>query len=245
MNSIPKDDESKLRGFTIDYYSDKWGGYTENDLKKRIEIAEPLLEPIIDSIPISQGCYILDIGTGPGTIPFSLIEMKGLKDDTRIMGIDPSLPALRFASQMAIEKNVDSFVKFREGVFENIPFPDKTFDLVISNASFNLSLNKEGGLHEMNRVLKDDGVVIIADCFRRKGANKVCDKCDNRLWAICISGTVERDLLITQAESMGLHHTGSTNLTDVVVDLVQSGKWNWREFIDFDLEYYAIRFTKN
>ncbi|HDS45980.1 MAG TPA: class I SAM-dependent methyltransferase [Methanomicrobia archaeon] len=98
-----------------------------------IEIAKPLLEPIFDLIP-NKGGYILDTGTGPGTIPFAFIKMQNLKDDMRMVGTGPSQPAINFANQMAIKLEVEIFVNFRLRTFEDIPFPDNTFDVVISNA---------------------------------------------------------------------------------------------------------------
>jgi SAM-dependent methyltransferase len=234
--------ESKLIGFTIDYYSAKWGGYTLDHLNEMIGIAKPLLEPIFDLVP-NQGGYILDIGTGPGTIPFAFVKMRHSKDYIRIMGIDPSQPAINFANQMAIEFKVENFVKFRLGTFEDIPFPDNTFDVVISNASFNLSTQKEEAVQEMYRVVKDEGIVIIADCFRKKGS-KVSNQCNTRLWAICVSGAIEINWLISYAKSIKLRHIGSMDLTHVVTALILEGKWNWKEFIDFDLEYSALKFIK-
>jgi len=186
----------------------------------------------------------LDIGTGPGTLPFAITDMIEPKAGIRIVGIDPSESAIENARKTAIELK-RTMVEFERGSFEEIPFPDAAFDLVISNASFNLSTEKEDAIREMGRVVKDEGKVILADCFRKEdAAHKDKQQCNDRLWAVCISGAVEKSWLIDHAKPHRLHLNDSKDLTNIVADLIRQGKWNWREFIDFDLEYCALEFIK-
>jgi len=49
------------------------------------------------------------------------------------------------------------------GEAEALPFPDHTFDAVISNGVFNLTLNKEKALRQAHRVLKPGGRLMLAD----------------------------------------------------------------------------------
>jgi len=237
--------KNEIESFTVDYYSRKWEKYNLEDLKNRIEIAKPILEPIILLIDTFQDCKILDIGTGPGTIPFAIIEMLKPKYKMQIVGIDPSSSVIQFANTMAKKLKKNDILHFEEGGFEKIPFPNNKFDVVISNASFNISTNKEDALNEMSRVVKYGGSVIIADCFRKsQKKHKPRKECNNRLWAVCISGAVQKGWLIEYSKSYGLHLKRSKDLTNVVTNLIQAGKWDWKEFIDFDLEYHIIHFIK-
>ena len=97
-----------------------------------------------------------------------------------MVGIDPSLSVIEHATLMTGKLNCEHFIQFREGAFEDIPFPDETFDIVISNASFNLFIEKERAIYEMSRVAKSGGKVIIADCFKKLGVqfkeSNICGK---------------------------------------------------------------------
>lgn len=252
MNMVGKiNDKSELRRFTIEHYSDKWGRYNLDEVRKRIEIVTTILEPIKNTIKLPLKGYILDIGTGIGAVPFALMDMLKIENGIKIIGIDPSAPIINLATRMALGFKNENFIKFEQGTFEDIAFPDETFDIVISNASFNLSLEKEKAVSEMSRVVKNNGKVIVADCFKRPGMRfERCNNMDqeNRLWAVCILGAVERDWLIDRNRYYGLYLEESDDLTNVVKDLVnkevEKGKWGWREFIDFDLEYHVLVFTK-
>ncbi len=125
MNRAGKiNDKSELRRFTIEHYSDKWGRYSLDDIKERIEIMKILLEPIVDVIRLHQEGYILDIGTGVGAVPFALMDMLKIENGIKIIGIDPSAPIIDLATRMALEFKNENFIKFEGGTFEDIPFPD-------------------------------------------------------------------------------------------------------------------------
>ncbi len=62
-----------------------------------------------------------------------------------------------------LEKTFLKNVTLQEGSAEQLPFPDKTFDVVISNGVFNLIPDKAKALREVFRVLKASGRFLLAD----------------------------------------------------------------------------------
>lgn len=137
--------------------------------------------------------------------------------------------------------NLQKRIALKIGSFEDIPFPENFFNLIPSNASFNLCINKIKAINEISRVIKNEGQVIIADCFKKE-QNPHCVNDSENLWAICISGAITTKWLINNANSRGLIFTHEGDITEIVKYLILSGKWNWKEFIDYDLEYYILKF---
>jgi arsenite methyltransferase len=81
-------------------------------------------------------------------------------------------------------------VEFLKGEIENIPLPDNTVDVVISNCVINLSADKDAVLREAFRVLKPGGRFAVSDVVTR---GEVPDDIRKSilLWAGCIAGALE------------------------------------------------------
>lgn len=94
---------------------------------------------------------ILDIGCGDGR-DLSLLYKK---DNFAMFGIDPSIEFIKRAQI----NNPSGF--FIEGIGENLPFNDKTFDVVISKWAIQTSPNVPQVLSETARVLKKDGILVL------------------------------------------------------------------------------------
>lgn len=112
---------------------------------------------------ICQGnSKVLDVGCGQGGYLVSLAKEAG----NECYGIDPLLkvsllPALRRAT----ENNVN--VQFICGAGENIPFQDGIFDVVLLNSTLQHVANQNQVLHEIKRVLKPDGQLLVSVLQRR------------------------------------------------------------------------------
>jgi len=110
--------------------------------------------------PISEGEAVLDVGCGAGVDTLIAATMIGPKG--RATGID-STPEILAAARENLRKTSLHNVTFQEASAENLPFPDVSFDAVISNGVFNLIPDKLKALKEIFRVLKPLGRLMIAD----------------------------------------------------------------------------------
>ncbi len=110
--------------------------------------------------PIRKGAAILDIGCGAGVD--SIIAAGLVGPSGSVTGIDVVPEMLARASENARLAGLAN-VAFRESSAEQLPFPDNSFDLVISNGVFNLVVDKVQALGEDFRVLKPAGRFMLAD----------------------------------------------------------------------------------
>ena len=109
---------------------------------------------------LEQGEVVLDVGSGAGTD--SLIAAQMVGPEGRVTGVDMTqemLAKARAAAATMAAANVD----FVEGEVEALPFPDASFDVVISNGVIDLVPDKDAVFSEIHRVLRPGGRIQIAD----------------------------------------------------------------------------------
>jgi arsenite methyltransferase len=109
---------------------------------------------------INRDEAVLDIGCGAGVDTLVAAIMVG--SEGRVTGID-LIPEMLKRARTNLEKTSFKDVTFQEGSGEQVPFPDGTFDVVISNGVFNLIPDKAKALREVFRVLKTSGRFLLAD----------------------------------------------------------------------------------
>ncbi len=109
---------------------------------------------------LSLGERVLDLGSGAGTD--SLIAAQMVGEQGHVTGIDMTLEMLTKASSAAAEMGASN-VEFVESEAERLPFPDASFDVVISNGVIDLIPDKDAVFAEIFRVLAPGGRVQIAD----------------------------------------------------------------------------------
>ncbi len=110
--------------------------------------------------PIRSGETVLDIGCGAGVD--TLIAARLVGPTGRVAGVDatPEMIA-RARANLALAGLTN--VSFEIAAAETLPFPDREFDVVISNGVINLTVDKEQALREVHRVLKRGGRLMVAD----------------------------------------------------------------------------------
>ena len=114
---------------------------------------------------IQPGEKVLDVGCGTGTLAIEVQSRVGLTG--RVCGVDPGTEQIARARSKAARRNLP--IDFQIGVIEQLPFPDQTFDVVLSTLMMHHLPDglKRQGLAEIARVLKVGGRLVIAD-FKRK-----------------------------------------------------------------------------
>ncbi len=109
---------------------------------------------------LQPGERVLDLGSGTGTD--SLIAAQMVGDEGHVVGIDMTPEMLAKARAAAAEMGMAN-VDFVEGEAERLPFPDASFDVVISNGVIDLIPDKDAVFSELHRVLVPGGRMQIAD----------------------------------------------------------------------------------
>jgi arsenite methyltransferase len=109
---------------------------------------------------LAVGERVLDLGSGAGTDSLVAAQMVG--PDGYVTGIDMTAAMLAKARAAATEMGVTN-VEFVEAEAEQLPFPDASFDVVISNGVIDLIPDKDAVFAELYRVLAPGGRMQIAD----------------------------------------------------------------------------------
>lgn len=110
---------------------------------------------------------VLDIGTGSGRLAIELAKTSNC--NFKITGLDISENMLKKARYNANAAGVNNKIEFVRATASSLPFPDNTFDLVMSYASLHHWLEPVEVFNESQRVVKEDGRIIIRDNQRVYG----------------------------------------------------------------------------
>ncbi|HLZ64126.1 MAG TPA: methyltransferase domain-containing protein [Ktedonosporobacter sp.] len=115
---------------------------------------------------IQPGEQVLDVGCGTGTLAMEVARIVGRAG--RVVGVDPGLQQIARARSKAAQLHLP--IDFQIGMIEQLPFPDQTFDVVLSTLMMHHlpAPLKRQGLAEIARVLKPGGRLVIADFKRKK-----------------------------------------------------------------------------
>jgi arsenite methyltransferase len=109
---------------------------------------------------LSPGERVLDLGSGAGTDSLVAAQMVG--EEGHVTGIDMT-PAMLAKARAAADEMGMTNVEFVAGEAEKLPFPDESFDVVISNGVIDLIPDKDAVFFEIHRVLVPGGRIQVAD----------------------------------------------------------------------------------
>jgi arsenite methyltransferase len=140
-------------------------------------------------IELRAGETVLDLGSGGGIDV--LLSAKRVGPTGKVYGLDMTDDMLALARENQQKAGVTN-VEFLKGEIEQIPLPDCSVDVIISNCVINLSSDKDAVLREAFRVLKPGGRFAVSDVVVR-GEVPADIRKDAEAWIGCIAGALEED----------------------------------------------------
>jgi len=138
---------------------------------------------------LNPGEVVLDLGSGGGIDV--LLSARRVGPTGKAYGLDMTDEMLTLANENKRKAGVAN-VEFLRGEIENIPLPDNSVDVIISNCVINLSADKDRVLREAFRVLKPGGRFAVSDVVTR-GEIAPEIRQSILLWVGCIAGALEEN----------------------------------------------------
>ena len=135
---------------------------------------------------LHAGETVLDLGSGGGIDV--LLSARRVGPTGKAYGLDMTDDMLALARQNQKKSGIEN-VEFLKGEIENIPLPDNSVDVIISNCVINLSADKDRALREAFRVLKPGGRFAVSDVVTRGKVPEEIRK-SLLLWVGCIAGAL-------------------------------------------------------
>ena len=149
---------------------------------------------------LHEGETVLDLGSGAGGDV--LLSARRVGPTGRAFGLDMTDEMLELARANAREAGLEN-VEFLKGVIEEIPLPDESVDVVISNCVINLSGDKAAVLGEAARVLRPGGRFAVSDVIADEDMDDAT-RADMQQWTGCIAGALTEREFRAQLEAAGL-----------------------------------------
>jgi arsenite methyltransferase len=135
---------------------------------------------------LEPGEVVLDLGSGGGIDV--LLSARRVGPMGKAFGLDMTDEMLALAEENKRKSGLTN-VEFLKGEIENIPLPDNSVDVIVSNCVINLSGDKDRVLREAFRVLKPGGRFAISDVVVRGDVPPEIRK-SIELWVGCVAGAL-------------------------------------------------------
>jgi SAM-dependent methyltransferase len=164
---------------------------------------------------LNPGEVVLDLGSGGGIDCF--LAAKQVGPEGRVIGLDMTTDMIKLARKNAKKMEVTN-VDFRYGEMEEIPLPDRSVDVIISNCVINLSPDKDAVFREAFRVLRPGGRMMVSDIVVD---GELPDSIRQRLdaWAGCIAGALDEKVYLDKIRAAGFEKVEIVSRVSVPADL--------------------------
>ncbi|WP_375502129.1 arsenite methyltransferase [uncultured Jatrophihabitans sp.] len=148
---------------------------------------------------LKAGEKVLDLGSGGGIDV--LLSARRVGPTGYAYGVDMTEEMLDLANANKAKAGIDN-VEFLKGTIEDVPLPDETVDVVISNCVINLSTDKPAVLAEMFRVLTPGGRIGISDVVAEDHLTPA-DRAERGSYVGCIAGALSRSEYLDGLAAVG------------------------------------------
>ena len=176
---------------------------------------------------LQPGEVVLDLGSGGGIDCF--LAAKKVGSEGRVIGLDMTPDMIKLARRNA-KKIGATNVEFRYGEMEEMPIPDESVDVIISNCVINLSPDKDAVFGEAYRVLRPGGRMSVSDIVVDGDLPQaIRSRLDS--WAGCIAGALDESVYLDKIRAAGFegvvvasrNYTDASQLTEEEMQLLVVG----------------------
>jgi ubiquinone/menaquinone biosynthesis C-methylase UbiE len=144
-------------GRLAESYDDKWASYVEGSVRETLR-----------RLPQNPAGRLLDIGCGTGAF---LLAVTMRHPEMDIAGVDVSTDMLDVARRRLPESAI-----LRVASADTLPFPDGSFDIVVTTSAFHFFRVPDAALREIHRVLRPGGALVVTDWCDDYLTCRVCDR---------------------------------------------------------------------
>jgi SAM-dependent methyltransferase len=169
---------------TSDLYGSEVGQIPEKAVRASLGCGNPTA-----LAELKPGETVLDLGSGGGIDV--LLSARRVGPTGKAYGLDMTDEMLALARENQQKSGLLN-VEFLKGEIENIPLPDNSVDVIISNCVINLSADKARVLREAYRVLKPGGRFAVSDVVVRGDVPEAVKR-SMELWVGCVAGALEEN----------------------------------------------------
>jgi ubiquinone/menaquinone biosynthesis C-methylase UbiE len=148
---------------------------------------------------LNPGETVLDLGSGGGIDV--LLSAKRVGPTGKAYGLDMTDEMLDLARRNQRDARIKN-VEFVKGTIEDIPLPDASIDVIISNCVINLSGDKPSVFREAGRVLRPGGRFAVSDVIADPDMDEATKR-DMAEWTGCIAGALTEDEFRSELAAAG------------------------------------------
>jgi arsenite methyltransferase len=168
---------------------------------------------------LRPGEVVLDLGSGGGIDCF--LAAKRVGPEGKVIGLDMTPDMIKLARRNAKKLNAQN-VDFRFGEMEDMPLPEESVDVVISNCVINLSPDKDAVFGEAYRVLRPGGRLSVSDIVV-DGQLPAPIRENLNAWAGCIAGALDESDYLDKIRAAGFEDVQV--LSRDYADLEETAEW--------------------
>ncbi len=194
VGAVAPANEEAVRAWDTVLY-ERW----KKNRKVFVGALDEITEELFERFPPPEGARCIDIGCGFGETTQRLAQLVG--PEGFVLGTDSSPHFVEDARREAAEAGVEN-VEFVKGYIEEMPLPDASVDVVISNCVINLSADKVAVLREVSRVLRPGGRFAVSDVIADPDMDEAT-KADMDQWTGCIAGALTESEFRAALEAAG------------------------------------------